>query len=56
MQNTVKALSCELLRRGRDGCKGYAQPWACLQGDRERAAVGNGHIGVSGGYCMLFIQ
>lgn len=35
MQNTVKALSCELLRRGRGGCKEHAQPWVCLRGGRK---------------------
>lgn len=32
MQNTVTALSCELLRRS---CKGYAQPRVCLRGERK---------------------
>ena len=35
MQNTVQALSCELLRRGHGRCKEYAQPWVCLWGERK---------------------
>lgn len=32
---TVKALSCELLMRGRGGCKGYTQPRVCLRAERK---------------------
>lgn len=49
MRNTVKRLSCELLRRGHSS-EEYVQPWVCLR--EERTVVGNGHVIVP----MVFVH